>query len=139
MALNLHKSNKQIGDNALSGLGTMMIQSAIDNRETSLDLSSSYYSVEFALAAPYPVYQFKLRHSDSNSHFFLVKENASVLSELKVGHIWPMKYYSDETLYETRVHNTQILKMINETKGRFRGHCRIQLEIVQDTQPCLLH
>lgn len=117
----------------------MNIQTAIENQETFLDLYASYYSVEFALKAPYPVYQFKLRHSDSNTLFFLVKENASILSELKVGHIWPMRYYSDETLFETKVHKTQILNIIKEKKGRFRGHCRIQLAVIQDAAPCLLH
>jgi hypothetical protein len=101
--------------------------------------SSKYYSVEFALHAQHPVYQFKLWRSTQKALFFLVKENSAVLSGLKVGNVMPMKYYSDETLHPTMMLKTQIHGIINETHGRFRGHCRIKLEIVQNTTQSPLH
>lgn len=116
----------------------MSFYPVIANDQQNFDLESNYYSVEFALNAPHPVYQFKLWHSDQNSLFFLVKENSAILSQLKVGRVMPMKYYSDETLRPTKVHKTQINQITNETQGRFRGHCRIKLEFVQDAKPRLL-
>lgn len=116
----------------------MNIQPAIANQDPYVDLASSYYSVEFTVSAPHPVYQFKLRRSDQNALFFIVNESSAILSQLKVGHVLPMKYYSDETMYPTKVHETQIFEIVNETQGRFKGHCRIRLEFVQDAKPYLL-
>ncbi len=90
----------------------------------------NYHSVEFALDTSYPVYQFKLWHPDHDSMFLLAKRNSAVLPELKEGRIMPMKYYSDDAVHTVEVHNTRISKMVDETQGRFRGHCRIELSIV---------
>ncbi len=90
----------------------------------------NYYSVEFALDTSYPVYQFKLWHPDRESMFLLAKRNSAVLPELKEGRILPMKYYRDDADQRMEVHNTRIDRMVDETQGRFKGHCRVELAIV---------
>lgn len=105
---------------------------AFATEEIDTNIPPDYYCVEFALDAPHPVYQFKLRRSEENMLFFLVKENSKILNRLKVGHVLPMTYYSDGDLQPTKVLETHIQEIINETQGRFRGHCRIQLEIVRN-------
>jgi uncharacterized membrane protein affecting hemolysin expression len=45
-----------------------------------------------------------------------------------------MKYYSEDAMHATEVHNTQIMEIVQETQGRFSGHYRIELDIVLDGQ-----
>ncbi len=94
----------------------------------------NYYSVEFPLNATQPVYQFKLRQSVQNTFFLLVKNGSNLVSQLKVGHILPMKYYIEDGMRTIEVRNTQIMEIVNETHGRFRGHYRIELDIMMDDQ-----
>jgi hypothetical protein len=99
------------------------------NKATSL--IPNFYSVEFAMDSPHPVYQFKLWHSDRDALFLLIKDNSELLSQLKVGTVMPMKYYSDDLHQRTQVRKTQIRQIVSETQGRFQGHYRIELEILE--------
>jgi hypothetical protein len=99
------------------------------NEATSL--IPNFYSVEFAMDSPHPVYQFKLWHSDRDALFLLIKDNSELLSQLKVGTVMPMKYYSDDLHQRTQVRKTQIRQIVSETQGRFQGHYRIELEILE--------
>jgi hypothetical protein len=89
-----------------------------------------YYSVEFPLGATQPVYQFKLWQSECNSFFLLAKDGSDLVSKLKVGHIVPMKYYSEDAMRANEMHDTKIIEIVNETDGRFRGHYRVELNII---------
>jgi hypothetical protein len=91
-----------------------------------------YYCVEFDLNGSHPVYQFKLWHSDRTPHFFLLKETSALSAQLKVGDILPMKYYCDDTMRTIEQHQTRIEAIFNETRGRFKGHFRIKLNILGD-------
>ena len=102
---------------------------AEDGEATSL--IPNFYCVEFAMASPHPVYQFKLWHSDRDALFLLVKDNSELLPQLKVGTVMPMKYYSDDSHQTTQVRKTQIRQIVSETQGRFQGHYRIELEILE--------
>ena len=107
---------------------------SVSNEKQTETHRPNYYSVEFPLHATQPVYQFKLRPSDGNSFFLLVKNGSDLVSQLKVGHILPMKYYCEDTMRTTEVRNTQIMEIVNETRGRYRGHYRIELDIMVDGQ-----
>jgi hypothetical protein len=102
-----------------------------DKTRTS-HLLAEFYSVEFPLGDVQPLYQFKLWRSDENTFFLLAKESSDLVSRLKVGRIVPMKYYSEDAMLSTEVHNTQITEIVKETQGRFSGHYRIGLNIVSD-------
>lgn len=95
-------------------------------------LLSEYYSVEFPLGHIQPLYQFKLWRSDQNTFFLLAKESSDLVSRLKVGRIVPMKYYSEDAMHATEVHDTEVTDIVKETQGRFSGHYRIELTIVSD-------
>jgi hypothetical protein len=88
------------------------------------------HSVEFVLDAPHPIYQFKLWRSECNCVFLLVKDSSEVLPQLKIGSILPMKYLSGESMGPMEVRKTEIKNIINERKGRFEGHHRVELAIV---------
>jgi hypothetical protein len=104
------------------------------DKTQSEHLPPEFYSVEFPLGHIQPLYQFKLWRSDQNTFFLLAKESSGLVSRLKVGHIVPMKYYSEDAMHATEVHNTQIMEIVKETQGRFSGHYRIELDIVLDGQ-----
>jgi hypothetical protein len=88
------------------------------------------HSVEFVLDSPHPIYQFKLWRSECNCVFLLVKDSSEILPQLKIGSILPMKYLSCESLGPMEVRKTEIKNIINERKGRFEGHHRVELAIV---------
>lgn len=97
-------------------------------------LIPNFYSVEIAVDSLQPIYQFKLWHSDCDALFLLVKDNSELLPQLKVGTVIPMKYYSDSSQQPAQVRKTQIREIVSETQGRFQGHYRIKLEIVEKPQ-----
>jgi len=105
---------------------------SITDKKKTVSLQPNYFSVEFPLKATQPVYQFKLRQSAQNTFFLLVKNGSDIVSQLKVGQIMPMKYYSNDTMHTIEVRNTQIMEIVKETHGRFRGHYRIELSIMMD-------
>ena len=101
---------------------------------TGLSTPPDYHSVEFTLNAPFPAYQFKLWHSESSSMFLLAKSNSGLLSRLKVGRVLPMKYYDACAEGRTEMHDTRIKQIVNETQGRFQGHSRIEIAMI-DQKP----
>ena len=102
------------------------------NNSQAATLSPEYYSVEFPLGHFKRLYQFKLWRSEQNTFFLLAKESSDLVSQLKVGRIVPMKYYSEDAIQTNEVRNTQIAEIVKETTGRFSGHYRIELNIVSD-------
>jgi len=101
-------------------------------QESPTPADVDYYSVEFAVDTPLPVYQFKLWRSERNGVFLLVKNSSELLHQLKIGHILPMKYMGNSAVGPVRIRETEITNIVNEREGRFRGHCRIELTIAAD-------
>jgi hypothetical protein len=101
----------------------------IEQREYS-SLPGHYHSVEFALDPPFPIYQFKLWRAEQDRFFLLVKDNSALLAQLKEGHIVLMKFMSVRLMGRRDVRHTRIKKIVNESKGRFQGHYRVELAIV---------
>jgi hypothetical protein len=95
----------------------------------NIPLDDAYYSVEFGLNESQPVYQFKLWHSERTPHFFLLKETSALAAQLKVGEMISMKYYCSNPLRNIERHDTRIDAIVKETKGRFKGHYRITIDI----------
>ena len=92
---------------------------------------AAYYSVEFCIGKPQPLYQFKIWRSESNPMFVVVKKNSAVLPKLKSGKVLNMTYYSSDTRCRKTQIETRIGHITNESKGRFEGHCTIDLFPVQ--------
>lgn len=105
---------------------TKMNTHTINTLTASLD-STGFYSVEFAIDEPHPLYQFKLWRSESSPMFVVVKENSAVLPKLKAGSIVNMTYYSSDTQCPKRQIETRIGPITSEPEGRFEGHFTIDL------------
>lgn len=89
--------------------------------------SGGFYSVEFSVDNPHPLYQFKLWRSESNPMFVVVKKNSAVLPKLKAGSVLNMTYYSSDRRCPKKQIETRIGPITNEREGRFEGHCTIDL------------
>ncbi|MGD9247746.1 MAG: hypothetical protein PVI60_07305 [Desulfobacteraceae bacterium] len=105
---------------------------AISEKHHNQDLPESheFYSVEFGIDESQPVYQFKLWHSDRLPNFFLLKESSALAAHLKAGDIILMKYYCNSPKPSIEHHETRIDAIVNETTGRFKGHFRIKVTIL---------
>ena len=86
-----------------------------------------FYSVEFAIDEPHPLYQFKLWCSESSPMFVVVKKNSAVLPKLKTGSILNMTYYSSDAQCPKKQIETRIDHITTEREGRFEGHCTVSL------------
>jgi hypothetical protein len=92
-----------------------------------------FYSVEFAIDEPHPLYQFKIWRSEASPMFVVVKENSAVLPKLKAGSVLNMTYYSNDTHCPKKQIETRIGHITSEREGRFEGHCTIALLPVNAT------
>lgn len=101
-------------------------------RHNPVPLDDAYYSVEFGINESHPVYQFKLWHSERTPHFFLLKETSALAAQLKAGEMISMKYYCNNPMRHIEEHETRIDAIVKETHGRFKGHYRITLAILDD-------
>jgi hypothetical protein len=93
----------------------------------------TFYSVEFAIDEPHPIYQFKIWRSESSPMFVVVKKNSAVLPKLKSGSVLNMTYYSSDTHCPKRQIETRIGHIHKELEGRFEGHCTVSLVPVNNT------
>jgi hypothetical protein len=105
---------------------TEMSTSTVNTFKRSLT-PAGFYSVEFALDEPHPLYQFKIWRSESSPMFVVVKENSAVLPKLKAGSVLNMTYYSSDAQCPKKQIETRIGPISSERKGRFQGHCTIDL------------
>ena len=93
-----------------------------------------YHSVEFSLKELSAQYQFKLWCMGSSPMCFLVKEDSRILRQVKVGDTLKMKYYSSDSGYHGEYLNTQIKDITKNDQGRFKGHCLVGLQILEDQE-----
>lgn len=94
--------------------------------------SGRFYSVEFAIDEPRPLYQFKIWRSESSPMFVVVKENSAVLPKLKSGSVLNMTYYCSDTHCPKKQIETRIGHITSQREGRFEGHCTVSLVIVNN-------
>lgn len=86
-----------------------------------------FYSVEFAVDEPHPLYQFKIWRSETSAMFVVVKKNSAVLPKLKAGSVFNMTYYSSDAKCPKKQIETRIGHIDSKREGRFEGHCTIDL------------
>jgi hypothetical protein len=106
---------------------TIEMNTSTVNRFKKSFKPGGFYSVEFAVDEPHPIYQFKIWHSESSPMFVVVKENSAVLPKLKAGNVLNMTYYSSDAQCPKKQIETRIGHISSERKGRFEGHCTIDL------------
>ncbi len=95
--------------------------------------TNGYYSVEFSVDEPHPLYQFKIWRSESSPMFVVVKETSDILSKLKSGRVLNMTYYGNDGQRPKRQIETRIGPINGRHEGRFQGHCTIDLMPVDNS------
>jgi hypothetical protein len=107
--------------------------SFIDRRSEPREVLDQFYSVEFCLDGLGMAYQFKIWNVASRSMCVLVKEDSEILSRLKVGEVFNMKYYTHDRVCPTTYLETAIRHITRDDHGRFKGHYLVGLEIITDS------
>jgi hypothetical protein len=87
-----------------------------------------YQSVEFSVGDIGVPHRFRIWHIDSDSSVILIKKNSNILPNLRVGAKLEMKYYSPGAAFPDGTSETKIKEISEEEKGRFKGHCLVNLE-----------
>lgn len=95
-------------------------------KRTLVDL---YYSVEFSVRGLDAIYQFIIYNISSKGICILIKENSAVLTKLKVGDIFDMKYYPVKLMGPAEHLKTEIKHITMETQGRYKNHYLVGLEV----------
>ena len=105
------------------------IAKEISNPENFFD---QYSSVEISNGNIDLSYHFKLWNIASESMCILVKEDSKILSGLKEGATFNMKYYADDPLYPAEYRETAIQNIDKDDHGKFKGHYLVHLEILDN-------
>ena len=98
----------------------------------SVKKADKYHSVEFSVMGTSVHYQFKIWCMGSIPMCFLVKENSDVLNRLRVGDTLEMKYYSKDTRCPPEYLTTLIKNITRKEQGKFKGHCLVGLQILEN-------
>ena len=88
-----------------------------------------YSSVEISNKTIQFSYHFKLWKITSTSMCILVKEGSQILSQLKEGDTFNMKYYTSDPLCPVEYRDTAIQNITKDDHGRFKGHYLVYLKI----------
>ena len=88
-----------------------------------------YSSVEISNKTVKFSYHFKLWKIASTSMCILVKEGSQILSQLKEGDTFNMKYYASDPLCPVEYRDTAIQNITKDDHGRFKGHYLVYLKI----------
>jgi len=95
-------------------------------------MTPQYHSVELSIDGLSYLYQFKLWNDSPESMNVIVRESSEVLSCLKVGERFNMKYYSGDFSCTPKHLKTEIRHITKADSGRFKGHYLVGLSIVED-------
>jgi len=94
-------------------------------------ITKKYHSVEIKPLKSLPIYQFKLCQNPlRNGASVHVRSDSEILNHLKPGQEHEMKYYPKDSKYQIQWLKTQILNIVKEEEGPFKGHYQISLTIV---------
>lgn len=93
------------------------------------DQFSDYYSAEFQLNNSKLVYQFKIRKSNTEPMFAVVKEGSRALEHIKEGDIIPMRYFSLDKSVPSRSWHTRIKYICKDSSVGFKDHYVVGLDI----------
>ena len=88
-----------------------------------------YFSAEFQLENPRVFFQFKLRTTESDPLFVVVKEGSQALDCLRQGDVIPMTYHYQDRDIPAERKMTKIKSIRDGGTMGFRGHLIISLDI----------
>jgi hypothetical protein len=91
-----------------------------------------YHSVQFFLNGSGLSHLYRLRYNTSNGPYILVKQDSSVLKELKVGDLMDMEYNRSESLGGSKTFKTLITSKIPD--DHYTGYSIVELSIVNNQE-----
>jgi hypothetical protein len=89
-----------------------------------------YFSVEFIMESMETSYQSRIWNLSAQGMCVLVKKDSELLSQLKVGHTYNMKYYTDDISKPADSLTTRICHITKDESGRFKDHYLVGLSIL---------
>ena len=95
---------------------------------------SGYYSAEFKLQQSKIMYQFKLRKSQSESMFAVVKEGSKALENIKEGDVIDMHYHYLDKSMPTELRPTRIKYIAKNSDVGFKDHYVVGLAFELDEE-----
>jgi hypothetical protein len=105
-----------------------ILNRSVERKSESRTIFDKFYSVQFSLNHMGPTYLFKLRNISLNGLCILVKEDSSVLKDLKVGDILDMEYNTPGLSDSSKLLKTQISS--KNCHDLFAGHSLVGLSII---------
>jgi len=91
-----------------------------------------YHSVEFKVQEQGNLYQFKIWNMSAKGMCLLVRDDSEILSDLDVGRVLDMKYYTTDFSQPAEALKTEIKHITREDEGRFKGHVLVGLFVLDD-------
>jgi hypothetical protein len=91
-----------------------------------------YHSAEFILCNSKILYQFKIRKSNSEPMFAVVKEGSKALDSLKEGQIINMRYHCMDQSIPPESKDTKIRYITKDSTIGFKDHYVVALDIHPD-------
>ena len=91
-----------------------------------------YHSVQFFSNGSGLSHLFRLRYNTSNGPYILVKQDSSVLKELKVGDLMDMEYNRSESLGGSKTFKTLITSKIPD--DHYTGYSVVELSIINNQE-----
>ena len=114
----------------MSGEGQHTGAMAVERRAEPRERVDRYFSVEFIVEGMEVVYQFRILVLSAQGMCVLVKKDSELLSRLKVGQTWNMKYYLDDASKPADYLTTRICHITKDDSGRFKDHYLVGLSIM---------
>ncbi len=99
-----------------------------DKMKSECHQPSAYASAEFQLRNPGVFFQFKLRQSESEPMFALVKRESRALETIKTGDIIPVIYHFPDKTIPAEQKPTRIKYIADGSSLGFTDHCMVALE-----------
>jgi hypothetical protein len=112
--------------------GIKIANSIIKNQKGPWKRMDQYNSVEFSSDKLSITHQFEIREIEQMPMCILVREDSSVLSQIKTGDILDMRYNCRNSRGSAAYQKTAIRHIIKKDKGRFKGHYLVGLEILEN-------
>lgn len=109
-----------------------MTNDGLEKRAETRTELEKYHSVEFKVQEQGNLYQFKIWNISAKGMCLLVRDDSEVLSDLEVGRILDMKYYTTDFSQPAEALKTEIKHITKEEEGRFKGHVLVGLFVLDD-------
>ena len=91
--------------------------------------SNEYYSAEFKLDHPKILYQFRIRRSNLEPMYAVIKKGSKALDNIKEGDIIPMRYHSLDKSIPVESRDTRIKYIARDSRIGFKDHYVVGLDI----------